>query len=235
MSTNGLGETLINIFTSPGEAFTALQHQPRILFPLALLIVFNVGASLLYMRSVDIPWLLETTSQQALERLPDDQREQALENISKTSPTVVTAIAGVQSGLSLLILLFLPAAYLAIVSLVTNDGYKLKRWFSLVCWCSLPLLLAIVATLANILAGDASHLAPERLNPLSFGNLLGLETGTNIASRVLRSLDLTSVWSLVLLVLGYQAWTSKPLGKSAAIVLAPMIVVVAIVLFFSLR
>lgn len=236
MGKDGLTQTLINIFTSPMDAFRSLKSKPRTLFPLLLLIACNVGMTLVYMRSVDIPWLLETQMQTSAAQLTDDQRRQAIERISKVSPTLITTVSGVQAAVVMLILLFLPAAYLAIVSMLTNDGYKLSRWFALVCWCSLPLLLGVLASLVNVLAGDASHLAPEKLNPLSFSNLFEVATPPrNVADRVLHSIGVTSVWSLALLVFGYQAWTERSLAKSAGIVLAPMIVLFAIILFFTLR
>lgn len=236
MARDGVARTLVDIFTAPTEAFGILRDKPRVLFPLALLLVCYVGLTFVYMRSVDIPWLLENNIQSAAARMSPDQRQQAIDRISKISPTVVTVSAVVSSCLALLVLLFLAAGYLALVSLLTNDGYKLSRWFSLVCWCSLPLIVALLASLVNVLVGDASHLAPEKLNPLSFGNLFEL-TGPprGFADRMLRRIDPTSVWSMALLVFGYQAWTGKALGKAAGIVLAPLAVLLALVLLFALR
>lgn len=236
MSGNGVVRTLVDIFTSPTHAFMTLREKPRILFPLILLMACNVAVTVVYMRAVDIPWLVETSSQAALTRLSDSDKQQAIERISKISPTVVMVGAVVQGLIFLPILLFLPAAYFALVSLLTNDGYKLSRWFALVCWCALPLLVAQLASVVNVLAGDASHLAPEKLNPLSFGNLFELSgPPRNVGDRLFKALSLTSIWSLALLVFGYQMWTDRPLGKATGIVLAPVAVVAAVIAFFSLR
>lgn len=226
---------LVDIFTSPAHAFRALQNKPRILFPLVLLMACNAGVTLVYMRAVDIPWLLETSSQSALARLGDTEKQQAVARIAKISPATATVGAVVQALVFLPILLFVPAAYFALVSLLTDDGYKLSRWFALVCWCALPLLVAQLASTVNVLAGDASHLAPAKLNPLAFGNLFELSgPPRNVGERLLQTLSLTSIWSLALLVFGYRTWTGRPLGKAAGIVLAPVGAVAAVVAFLSL-
>jgi hypothetical protein len=76
----------------------------------------------------------------------------------------------------------------------------------------------------------------EELNPFSFGNLLGVDmTGVTRAQRALLSLDPTLFWSLVLSILGYQSFTKRSLSFSAAVVLGPIVLIVAIIAVIALR
>jgi hypothetical protein len=59
--------------------------------------------------------------------------------------------------------------------------------------------------------------------------------GTSILQRVVLGLDITAMWSLVLTVLGYQAWTKRSIVTAAVVVLGPLLLIVAISLFFALR
>jgi hypothetical protein len=124
---------------------------------------------------------------------------------------------------------FLSALYYTAVSFVTHDGIRLKQWFALVCWCLLPSALGAIAQLVHVLSSDARFLLQDEINPLSFGNLMGIKpTDAPIAQRIMLGLDPTSLWSVVLTVLGYQSWTGSSFARTLAIVLGPIVCIVGI-------
>ena len=53
--------------------------------------------------------------------------------------------------------------------------------------------------------------------------------------RVLLSQDVTAVWTIVLSIVGYQVFTKRSLGFSGAVVLGPLILIVAIGTLVALR
>ena len=110
------------------------------------------------------------------------------------------------------------------VSAVVDDQYRFKHWFSLAVWANIPSLLAMLAMVLNFMLSSHSRIPPEALNPLSFRNFLGLDASHPL-STMLDSLDLTSLWTWALLVLGYHTWTGRGWGASIAIVLAPMVTI----------
>jgi hypothetical protein len=94
----------------------------------------------------------------------------------------------------------------------------------------LPLLLGLLATIVYLLSADIRFVAQQSLNPLSFGNLLSIDpAGKPTLQAVLLSLDPTTLWSLVLSVLGYQALSQKSLVHAALVVLGPLFLIVLIV------
>jgi hypothetical protein len=112
---------------------------------------------------------------------------------------------------------------------------KLKQWFALLCWCTLPQAFGIVAQLVNMAINDPRFMLQDSINPLSFGNLLSIDrTGTPIVQRILLGIDVTAIWSLVLQVLGYQSFSKSSITKSAAIVLAPLALIVVVGTLFAL-
>ena len=60
-------------------------------------------------------------------------------------------------------------------------------------------------------------------------------TGAPIVQRILLGIDVTAIWTLVLQVLGYQSFTKKSFAKSAAVVLAPLALIVVIGSLLALR
>ena len=228
---SGTLDNLVNILTSPREAFEAIKERPSFLVPLLAVILSNVALVLWYYSQVDYVWLIETTMAQR--DLPDDVREQLVENAADASPMVTASLAAVVSSIVVLLMVALTAAYLVIVSFVTNDGFRFKHWFSLVSWSSVPIVVAMLASMVNLAVNDAAHLPQQELNPLSFASLLALDvSGGGLLAGVLQGVDLTSVWALGLMVLGYRAWTGKPLGTSFLIVAAPLLVIAAVSILF---
>jgi Yip1 domain len=217
-----------NVFTSPNEAFAAIKERPKFLLPLVLLLAMQAITSLAYINSVDLGWFMDTQLQASSAELTEAQREQAAAAAARVSPMVYGAIGAVSSAVVLVVVLLLTASYYTGVSFATNDGIKFKQWFSFACWCTLPAVLGVLASLINVLAADARFMPQTELNPLSFGNLLSIDvTGKSAAERILLSLDPTTVWALTIAVLGYHAWTNRSIVKAAAIVLGPLAVILA--------
>ncbi len=231
MSTTNLSSlsVLTDIITAPGRAFAALKERPTVLLPLLILIIINSAVSFAYTSSVDLAWMLDQQLQQA-QNLTDAQRDQAVKAALRISPTVYGVIAVVGTAIVLPLLFALSSLYYSGVSFVTGDGVKYKQWFSLASWCAIPVVFGLLAALVHVLAGDARFMRQEELNPFSFGNLLAIDmVGVTRAQRVLFNLDPTLIWCVVLSIMGYQSFTKRSLPFAAAVVLAPMALIVAIV------
>jgi len=219
---------LTNIFTAPSTAFAALKARPSPWLALLIILVGYAAVSYLYLQVVDLPWMLDRQLSQG-GNLTDEQRDQAVEAALQLSPTVYGVIGAVTTPLSILIVFALVALYFTGVSFATNDGVKYGHWFAMICWALMPIVFGLVATFINLLVNDARFLPQEQLNPLSFGNLFGIDMeGTSTGQRVLLSLDVTTLWSVVLLVLGHQVFSQRSIVRAATVVLAPIVVIVLI-------
>jgi hypothetical protein len=226
----------MNIFTAPSAAFSALKERPRVWLPLLLLLGGYAAVNVVYVNSVDLGWFMDAqlASNPAL---TEAQREQAATAAARLSPAFYGAISAVSTTLVILLVLFLVALYYTIVSFVSHDRVKLKQWFAFVWWCTLPAVFGLAATLVNLSIQDARFMLQDAINPLAFGNLLGIErtAATPVMSRILLGLDLFTIWSLALSAIGYQQWTGKSFVKSVAVVLGPLALIVVIAALVALR
>jgi hypothetical protein len=226
---------LSNIFTAPSQAFAAIKERPNPWLPLLVLIGGVFIVQFMYMQAVDFPWLMDHQLQQAGGNMTDAQRAQIVDATTRIPPSVLGAIQGASGGIVVLIVYALVALYYTGVSFATNDGHKFQQWLALIAWCSLPSVLGYIASLVNLQVTDARFLPAEQLNPLSFGSLLGLDPqGATIVQRILMSLDVTVLWSTVLQILGYQAFTQRSFTFSTAVVLGPLAVIVLVASLFAL-
>jgi Yip1 domain len=225
-----------NIFTAPSEAFAALKERPRVLLPVLVLLIGFSAVSFYFLSHVDMGFFLDNQLRSGNANITDAQRDQAVAAAAKISPLVYGAIGAVTSSFFVFLIVFIVAAYYTFVSFMTGDGVKLKQWFALLCWCTLPQVLGVVAQLVNMIVNDPRFMLQDAINPLSFGNLLSIDrTGAPIVQRILLGIDVTAIWTLVLQVLGYQAFSKSSLVKSAAIVLGPIALIVLIGTLLALR
>jgi hypothetical protein len=225
---------LSNIFTAPSLAFAAIKERPNPWLPLLVLMVGLFLQQYMYMQAVDYQWLLDQQLQQA-GGMTDAQRAQTVDAMTSLPQGAIAAIQGVGGALSVLIIYAVIALYYLGVSFATNDKTKYQQWLALIAWCSLPGILGIIASLVNLQVTDARFLLPTQLNPLSFGSLLNLDPqGASTVETILMTLDVTVFWSLVLQILGYQAFTQRSLTFSTAVVLGPLALIVLIASLFAL-
>jgi hypothetical protein len=219
---------LTNIVAAPSRAYAAIHERPTVWLPLLLLIVSYCTIAFVYTHLVDLPWLIEQQLANA-RNLTDAQREQTIKAASRLPAVVYGGISAVSSTAFIAGLLALTALYYRGISYATGDGVTYKQWFSLASWCAIPIVFGVIASLVHLLSGDARFMTQEEMNPFAFGNLLGIERGpaAPIAQRVLLGLDVTALWSLALSVLGYQTFSKRSLLASAAVVLGPVVLIVA--------
>ena len=171
MSTANLSSLTIltNIITAPQQAFVAIKERPAVWVPLVILIVLSCAASVAYILSVDLAWMLDQTFAQA-QNLPAADRERALEAALKL-PRAVYAVFGAAGGaVGLPIVLALTALYYTGVSFMTRDSTRFEHWFALAAWSAIPLALGRLASIVHVLSGDARFMRPEAVNPFSFAS-----------------------------------------------------------------
>ena len=215
-----------NILTAPGEAFAAIKEKPAPWLPLLLVLLGSCLATYLYMNAVDYPWLLDQGL--ANSDLTEEERRQMVDTLTQLSPGVRAVGSAAIACIFYLAAYALCALYFTGVSFATNNGVKFGQWFGLLWWCSLPVVLSRLATVVNVLTGDMRfEIQP---NPLAFGNLLGIDAtnASGTVEAVLLQIDPTSLWALVLSIFGYQAFSQKSIVHAAAVVLAPIVVIVLI-------
>jgi len=218
-----------NVLASPNEAFAAIKERPRAWLPLLLLLAGGCVIAVLYVYSVDLPWLMEQQLDASEAQLTDAQREQAVERMANMTPGFPAALGAIGTVASILLWFGVLALYYTGVSFATGDGIKYKQWFGLLAWSSLPGVLGILASLVNLLTTDARFMLQDNINPLSFGSLFSIDSeGASTLQRILLSRDITFLWSLVLMMLGYQQWTQRSLVTSAVVVLGPLALIVGV-------
>jgi hypothetical protein len=223
-----------NLIVSPSAAFAAIRERRGAWFPLLLIVIGYCVLSFLYTSNVDIGWFFER--QLASADMPAAERERAIESASQMSPATLGAVSAFSQTVFVLVWFSVVSLYYTGISFATKDGIKYKQWFAMLAWCALPLVLSFLASLVNMLVSDMRFMPQERINPLAFGALFDIDTThATVGQRIVLGLDIMTVWSLVLTVLAYQAWTKRSIAVATAVVMGPIAIIVAIGALLSLR
>ena len=218
---------LINILTSPAEAFKSIREKPAVLVPLLLITLLTASVQWGYFHTVDRDFMIDQLIEQqlAIVNVPEDQLRTRLENVTPNRLAIQSAVS-VIFVVPLILSIF--AGYLSLISKFTYDEIRFRQWFSLLCWTGIPALFAVLAGWVVILMNNDGLISLQQIKPLTLNSLVFQSEGR--FASLLNNIDLTQIWSVALMVLGYSQWTGKSPVKSAVIVLAPYLIIIAIVI-----
>ena len=216
---------LINILTSPKEAFVSIKDKPTVLLPLLLIVLSLASLQWGYFNAVDSEVLIDELVEQtqAFANAPESDVRENLENIPPSRLAIQSAVSIV---IIFPLIMMLYAGYLSLISKFTYDEIRFKQWFSLSAWTGLPSLFIALAGWVVILTNSDGMISTTDIQPLSLNSLIFQTDGP--FESMLSNLNLLQFWSLALSALGYQHWTGKSLAKSTTIVIAPYVVIYAV-------
>lgn len=218
---------LINIIAGPKEAFTSIREKPTVLVPLLLITLLTASVQYGYFTTVDREFLIDQLIEQAqsVVNIPEDQLRAGYESTSTNSIMIQSVISVL---LIVPIIMALYAGYLSLISKFTYDEIRYRQWFSLTCWTGIPAIFVAIAGWVVLLGNSDGMISLQGINPLTLNSLI-FQTEGRFAS-LLNAINLAQIWSVVLMVIGYRQWTGKSGVKATAIICAPYLVILAIVI-----
>ena len=221
-------QNLIDIFTAPSAVFARLVDKPTILAPLLILIMLVAVTQYAVFNLVDQRFLLE----ELIESTPDldPEAERAMRDFQGGGMRTVAMVGGL---VFTVLMQVIHATYFLIVSLFSGLQIPFKRWLSFVCWSSMPRVLASLAGIVAIALAPDGRIGVFEMRPLSLLSLSGLDIDNPGLKQLASNVDITLIWSLVLMVIGYSQWTGKPKLSGVAVVLAPFLLIGAIWIYFA--
>ncbi len=219
-------KNLINILTAPKEAFTSIREKPTVILPLMLIAVITASVQYGYFQVVDREFLIDQLIEQAqaFVNVPEDQLREGYEN-ADTNNMAIQSIVSVLIVVPLIMCLY--AGYLSLISKFTYDEIAYKQWLAFVVWTGIPSIFAALAGWVVLLTNTDGLITLQEINPLTLNSLI-IQTQGRFAG-LFNAINLTQIWSVVLMTLGYMQWTGKSSLKSASIILTPYLIIIAVV------
>lgn len=217
-----------NIFVNPAAAYRKLDGRPAAWFPLLVLVIGWVVFWNWFYHSVDYAWLLERLVASETAAVPEAERAALAANVAKLRPGALIVISVFVTLTILLLSALLTSVYLLIVGAVYDDKPGFSDWFSFAMWAALPGLAAIALMVAHFLLTPDGRLTAEQLNPVTLNNLFFHVGDDSPFKRLLNSVDLTLLWSQLVMIVGYRQWVRRSWLNAALVILAPFVAVYGI-------
>jgi hypothetical protein len=214
------GARIVNTFIAPSKAFTDLRRSASWWAPFLLMVVISIAFVFTANQKIGFRKIMENQmqaqpkSQERLDKLPPDQREQQLEQGAK----VTGIISYVFPVFTLLIWLIIATALFATFKFAAGAGVSFKVSMAIVVYAALPLILKSVLALLSVVAGMSpdsfSFQNPIATNPGYFMNPVGNVFLYSVATAV----DIFMIWTLVLTAIGFTCVSKVKSGTAYAIV-----------------
>lgn len=220
--------SLITILYEPARTFAALEPRRAAWLPVILMMLSTAALMSWYFSFVDFSWLTD----QMLATVKDAvQREKAQAMMSKQT-MLVSGLAGALIAIPVGIAVI--AAYFMAAGKLCSKEFSFGKGFALVAWSYVPGLLSLPLGAMQIMLSSSGQMGFSDLNPLSLNTLFFHYLMSHPMASLLDSVSVLSVWSAVLLVIGFQAWAKVSRATALKVVLIPYLVIYGGWLAFAL-
>jgi len=208
-------QRVIGVLFSPDATFASIARRPDWVLPLVLILVTSLLGGFVIGQHVDFG----AATREAMEQNKNVSSEQ-VDRAVKMTNTFGKVFSYLSPVIGAIFLLIIAGILLLAFRLFGGEG-DFKQAFSVVCYASVPTILKSILTMIIIMARGgmipAQTLATVvRSNP---GFLVNYKTQP-MAFALLGSLDLFTIWYLVLLIIGFAYVSRFSKAKSAAIIIS---------------
>ncbi len=211
---------VIDTFIAPSKTFTDLRRSASWWAPFLLIVIVSMLFVTVVDRKVGFRKVVENAIQlqpkraAQMDSLPADQREKAMRQQAFGTKIFSYAIPLI----ALLIYSVLAGVLLATIKFGLNAEVKFGTLFALVVYTRLPQLLMSLLAIFSLLAGvsgDAFNIEnPAATNPGYFLD----PSSSPVLRTLLSSLDVFSIWTMVLVAIGISCISKVKRGTAFAIV-----------------
>jgi len=214
------GARIIDTFIAPSKTFTDLRRNASWWAPFLLMVlvsgamVYTAGQKVGFRKIMENQMQAQPKTQERLEKMPADQREQQMEKGAKLTQT----ISYVFPVFTLIIWLIIAAALFATFKFAVGADVSFKVSLAIVVYSALPLMLKTLLATVSILAGMSPDSFSFR-NPLATNPGYFMNPADNVfLYSVASSIDLFMIWTLVLTAIGFTCVSKIKSGTAYAVV-----------------
>jgi Yip1 domain len=198
-------ERFVGVFYSPGETFDDIVTKPDFVFPLVLLMLSTISVAEVMLAKIGMERIVRMQIEQSsrASSMSPEQMQQAIEQGAR-----IGGIIAHGSFIFVVIgMLIIAAIGLGIVNAIFGASVKFKTAFSVTSYAGLVSLVGAVMAIALILFGDPEHFNSQNPVPANLGFFLNpLETSKPMMALA-SSLDIFTVWNMILLGIGFSKST----------------------------
>ena len=208
------GARFTGIFLSPGSTFEDIVRRPGWLAPLLVLVAAAVIFTEAMLWKVGMDRIIRLSIEQSprAAQMTPEQVEQAVTQGAKIGAIFahLSAVLGAP-----IVMLIVAGLGLLIVNAIFGKELNFATAYSVTCYASLPGILGSLMGLVMIFVGDVERFNPQNPTPTNVGFFLNpLETAKPLYTLA-SSIDVFTIWFLILLGIGFSEATSQKVKSSS--------------------
>ena len=194
---------------APAEAMFLTAKNPRVLVPLIVLVAFALATGITSFAKIDfgdvVKQQLEKTRQG--QSMPEEQKQNVARLYRTFAPVIVVAGAVFPA----ILVTIATVVYFGIFTMLGREG-DFKAFYAVTVLAYMPLIVRQIVAAIQLFAIPTSQLDVNDLGNLSGQLFLDPASGSKVLFALAGIVDVTSLWIMVLLCIGYKAVTRKSLG-----------------------
>ena len=218
---------LTGIFWEPKPVFQDLAVRPRFWVPLILLTALSLAYMISFSRVVGWETMIrrQMDTNTRIQQMPAEQKERAIQQGMAIS--VPLAYVGATVGMAVGSLA-IAGVLLGVMNLLGGAGLKYRQAFSITCYSFLPSALATILAMVVMFLKDPEDFDLQNPLPLNLGAFLSSPETAAWLKALARSVDLFTIWIILLMALGFSTAAGKrlPFGKALTLIVLPWAVFV---------
>lgn len=221
---------MLKTLWSPGEAFREIRDTgvgPWI--PLVVFVAFGIIGTFLLTHRIDMgeAMMREILRSPQAGNLSLEQIEQMREGLSGNPLVVIFMYA---ASLFFVLMSLIAAALFSGIFLILGTRPRFMQFWSVTTFAFTPMLLSSIAGIAVMYTIPPAALRLGQMNVLSPAIFMDPEALAGPLYALAQSLSVTTLWALVLLVIGYGTLTSERINVvvRSVVVLIPWLLIVAL-------
>jgi Yip1 domain len=214
------GQRLLDVFIAPSKTFTDLRRNASWWAPFLIIVIVSVmfcyvvDQKVGFRKVVDNQIQLQPKAAERLEQMPADKREKAIAQ----QVAITKGVAYVVPLIGLVVYAIFAVILLLTVKVVTSANVTFGAFYALIVYSRLPEVVKALLTILSLAAGVSSD-AFDIKNPLATNGAYFLDpTASPVLRALLSSLDVITIWTLILVAIGVACISQIKRGTAFAIV-----------------
>jgi hypothetical protein len=224
-------ERVTGALFAPVDTFTDIARKPDILAPLLLILVIGYISTAVVMPRIDMESVMAQQTEQVRKQNPNVSQED-LDRMERFSSAIAKVMGWVGPLLMIIWYLIVAGILLLAFRLMGGEG-GFKQAFSTTLYAWIPLLVfGIISTIIIVARGSFDPTTAATLVKSNPAFLVDMKEQPVLFS-LLSSFDIFTIWTVVLLIVGFSILSGLSRAKSAAIVITLWFVQIMIKVGFA--
>jgi hypothetical protein len=227
----GFFQRIVGALFAPAETFEDIARKPDVLAPLIFLILIGYASTIAIMPIMDWEAVVAQQADQMRARQPNlsDAEVDRMANMTRSMGQVMGYVGPILGAIWWLII----AGVMLIAFRLFGGEGNFKQAFSATLYSWMPLtILSIVTTIVARARGSFDPTQAATIVKSNPAFLIDMKEQPVLFS-LLSSIDLFTIWTVVLLIFGFAALSRLSRAKAAAIVISLWIVTIVVKVGFA--